>query len=106
MGACFPKFSKLNIFSPEIDAVNYAPGRHRAAPAGRIVLPVRDELQLLHYHYLGFDRVRKRHAQFLTRQRKRDFDMRWGHNIRGLTNSSAKIGSSLRVDWSIFRDQT
>jgi len=78
MGACFAICSKLNIFSPEIDAVNYGPGRHRAAPAGRIVLPVRDELQLLHYHYLGFDRVRKRHMQFLTKQRKRDFEMGWG----------------------------
>jgi hypothetical protein len=78
-GACYSLYSKLNIFSPnEIDTVNYSPGRHRAAPTGNVVLPVRDELLLLHYHYLGFERVRKRYAQFLTRQRKTDFAMGFG----------------------------
>lgn len=75
-GACYPLYSKLNIFSPnEIDAVNYTPGRHTAAPTGRVVVPTRDELLLLHYHYLGFERVRKRYAQFATRQRKNDIAM-------------------------------
>jgi hypothetical protein len=78
-GACCSLFSKLNIFSPsEIDAVNYAPGRHTAAPTGHVVLPARDELLLLHYHYLGFERVRKRYAQVLSRQRKTDIAMGWG----------------------------
>lgn len=78
-GACYSLYSKLNIFSPsEIDAVNYTPGRHKAAPTGHVVLPARDELLLLHYHYLGFERVRKRYAQFLTRQRKTDIAMGFG----------------------------
>lgn len=78
-GACCPLYSKLNIFSPiEIDAVNYTPGRHTAAPTGNVVSPARDELLLLHYHYLDFERVRKRYAQFLTRQRKTDIAMGWG----------------------------
>lgn len=78
-GACYPSYSKLNIFSPsEIDAVNYAPGRHRAAPTGNVVLPARDELLLLHYHYLSFERLRKRYAQFVARQRKTDIAMGWG----------------------------
>src|SRR5260370_38763466 len=78
-GACYPSYSKLNIFSPnEIDAVNYAPGRHSAAPTGRVVVPERDELILLHYHYLGFERVRKRYAQFSTRKRKDDIVMGLG----------------------------
>jgi len=78
-GACDLVYSKLGIFSPnEIDAVNYTQGRHSAAPKGRVVLPARDELLLLHYHYLGFERVRKRNAQFVTRQRKNDIAMGWG----------------------------
>ena len=78
-GACDLVYSKLGIFSPnEIDAVNYTQGRHSAAPKGRVVLPARDELLLLHYHYLGFERVRKRNAQFVTRQRKTDIAMGWG----------------------------
>ena len=78
-GACDELYSKLNIFSPnEIDAVNYTPGRHTATPTGRVVLPARDELLLLHYRFLGFERVRKRLAQVLTRQRKTDIAMGWG----------------------------
>jgi len=78
-GACDELYSKLNIFSPnEIDAVNYSPGRHTAAPTGRVLLPARDELLLLHYRFVGFERVRKRFAQVLTRQRKTDIAMEWG----------------------------
>jgi hypothetical protein len=78
-GACDSMYSKLNIFSPsEIDTVNYTAGRHKAAPTGHIVLPARDELLLLHYHYLDFERVRKRYAQFLTRQRKTDIAKGFG----------------------------
>ena len=44
-GACAKFYSKLNIFSPDaIDALNYTPGRHKAAPTGHVVLPARDEL--------------------------------------------------------------
>jgi Glycosyl transferase family 2 len=79
-GACDAVYSKLNIFSPnEIDTVNYSPGRHTAGPTGRVVLPARDELLLLHYRYLDFERVRKRYAQmFTTRTGKIDIAMRWG----------------------------
>lgn len=78
-GACDALYSKLNIFSPnEIDTVNYSVGRHSAAPRGRVVLPARDELLLLHYRYLDFERVRKRFAQVVTKQRKTDIAMGWG----------------------------
>jgi hypothetical protein len=95
-GACDALHSKLNIFSPnEIDAVNYTPGRHTAAPTGRVVLPARDELLLLHYHYLDFERVRKRHAQVLTRQRKTDFAMRWGFHY-------SWSSEQLRETWNLI----
>jgi Glycosyl transferase family 2 len=79
-GACDSLYSKLNIFSPnEIDATNYTPGRHTAAPTGRVVLPARDEVLLLHYRYLDFERVRKRYAQVLaTRHLKADIARGWG----------------------------
>ena len=94
MGACDWRYSKLNIFSPsEIDTVNYTPGRHTATPTGHIVLPVRDELLLLHYHYLGFERVRKRYAQFLTRQRKTDIAMGFGQQYSWSPDE-------LRDDWN------
>jgi hypothetical protein len=78
-GACDSLYSKLNIFSPnEIDATNYTPGRHTAAPTGRVVLPARDEVILLHYRYLDFERVRKRYQLLATRHFKADIAMGWG----------------------------
>jgi hypothetical protein len=93
-GACYAFYSKLNIFSPnEIDTVNYSPGRHTAAPTGHVVLPARDELLLLHYHYLGFERVRKRYAEMLARQRKTDIAMEWGRQY-------SWSSEQLREDWN------
>jgi hypothetical protein len=78
-GACDSLYSKLSIFSPnEIDATNYTAGRHTAAPTGRIVLPARDEVLLLHYRYLDFERVRKRYQVLSTRHFKADNAMGWG----------------------------
>ena len=79
MGAPWPVMSKMNIFSPnEIEATNFTPGRHTAAPEGNVVAPARDELLLLHYKYLGFERTRRRYQQCLARQGKTDLAMRWG----------------------------
>jgi hypothetical protein len=98
-GACYWLYSKLNIFSPnEIDALNYTPGRHKAAPTGHVVLPARDELLLLHYHYLGFERVRKRYGHFLARQRKTDIAMGFG----GQYSWSSE---QLRDDWNSVADR-
>src|SRR5205814_7892172 len=45
----------------------------------RVALLARDELLLLHYRYLDFERVRKRYAQVLTtRTGKTDIAMGWG----------------------------
>jgi hypothetical protein len=84
-GACDAVYSKLNIFSPnEIDAVNGSQGRHSATPTGRVILPAQDELLLLHYCYLDLERVRKRYAQVLARQRKKDI----------------ALGSGVQYSWS------
>ena len=45
-----------------IDEINFANGAHSASPTGRLVLPRRDELLLLHYKQLGIDRVVTRSA--------------------------------------------
>lgn len=79
IGAPWFVMNKLNIFSPdEIEATNFDPGRHSAAPEGNVVAPARDELLLLHYKYLGFERTRRRGEQSRSRQRKRDLAMKWG----------------------------
>jgi len=78
-GAPFFLMNKLNIFSPdEIEATNFTLGRHAAAPRGNVVPPARDELLLLHYKYLGFERTFRRHALYYTRQRTKDLAKGWG----------------------------
>ncbi len=49
-----PTYDKLCVFDPNaIDSTNYTPGRHKAAPRGRVVYPASPELLLLHYKKLG-----------------------------------------------------
>lgn len=67
MGAPFPLMNKLSIFDPnQIEATNFALGRHSAEPTGTVVYPEADELVNLHYKYLGLDYVRSRHSLLLS----------------------------------------
>lgn len=78
-GAPFPHMNKMNIFSPDdIEATNFTVGRHEASPRGHVVAPARDELLLLHYKFLGFERTYLRLKQSLTRQRAKDLAFKWG----------------------------
>ncbi len=80
-GAPWAQMSKLGAFAPRaIDALNYGPGRHQARLTGRLVAPVRDELLLLHYKYLGFERVLRQIEQ--ARERLTDVDRSAGHGHR------------------------
>jgi hypothetical protein len=72
-------YNKLSILDPDaVEATNFTVGRHLASPTGSIVAPERDEVRLLHFHYTGFERVRRRHELYLTRSRARDLELRWG----------------------------
>jgi hypothetical protein len=54
--------NKLSIFNPDaLVETGYGVGRHKAEPSGDLRLPERDELMLLHYKYLNFDRTLGRH---------------------------------------------
>jgi Glycosyl transferase family 2 len=79
MGAPCSGMNKLNIFSPDdIVATNFAIGRHSAEPTGNVVAPARDELLLLHYRHLDFERTLARHALARARQRPKDLAEGWG----------------------------
>ncbi|MEO6292677.1 MAG: glycosyltransferase family 2 protein [Burkholderiaceae bacterium] len=78
-GAPTHLYSKINIFSPNaIQSMRFTLGRHHAKPLGRVQIPADDKLFLLHYKYLGFDRLVKRNVQYLTRQRSKDLQYEWG----------------------------
>jgi hypothetical protein len=59
--------SKLSILDPvAIEETHYRPGRHSAAPTGRVVYPSCDEVLNLHYKYLGRQNVAERHKLLKT----------------------------------------
>lgn len=92
-GAPFPGMDKMNIFSPDdIETTNFTVGRHSASPQGHVVAPASDELLLLHYKYLGYERTYSRLKQSLTRQRSKDLANRWGFQYSWSTNE-------LQQDW-------
>lgn len=75
--------NKFGIFDPgAIDEINFANGAHSASPTGRLVLPRRDELLLLHYKQLGIDWVVTRSAALGARLRDRDVKEGWGFHYR------------------------
>jgi len=92
-GAPWPHMCKLSLFDPAaITAINYDPGRHLARPEGHLVLPERDEVLLLHYKFLGFERMRARHGELLSGLGTKDIANNWGHQY-------AWPEPRLREDW-------
>jgi hypothetical protein len=74
-------FNKLSLFNPQaIDEINFAPGRHSAAPVGTLRFPARDELLLLHYKFLGFERFVARCQQLRTGLGQADFAAGYGEH--------------------------
>jgi hypothetical protein len=78
-GAPARNLTKTMVFSPRaIETMNYEPGRHEARPAGRVVAPALPEVRILHYKYLGFDHVLRRHTELAARLRPGDRELNMG----------------------------
>lgn len=78
-GAPEPLWNKLSLFNPDaVEETNYSVGRHEAQPKGRIIYPQLDELLILHYKYIGYDYVRRRHALLATGLGTTDRKHGWG----------------------------
>jgi hypothetical protein len=96
IGAPYGKMSKLSIFDPRaIEETRFDIGRHHARPTGRVRQPRRDQLLLLHYKYLGFERVYQRHRFLKTGLRGEDFKGTW-------TLKYDWSRPRLRQDWNLF----
>jgi hypothetical protein len=99
---------KLAIFDPAaIDEINFAFGRHKAAPTGRVIYPPADELLLLHYKYLGIWQTFRRHRELA--RGLGSFDIAHGLGFQYLwdlaTFQLAWFDFSRRsVDYRIFAD--
>lgn len=98
-GAPFAKMSKLCIFRPDqIAETNYTVGRHSADPQGNIVLPDKDEVLNLHFKYLDFDRLARRHDVLATGLGSTDREKGFGHRYHF-------DEAQLRSDWNAFQTQ-
>jgi hypothetical protein len=90
-GVPWEPMCKLALFDPDaIDEIDYAVGRHRAEPTGRVIYPERDELLNLHFKMIGLDRVEGRHAEQRTRLLERDRGERWGHRYLAERHETAE----------------
>ena len=79
-GAPWDIYSKLALFDPSaITEIDYGVGRHHASPTGRVIAPACDELLLLHYKFLGFERTHARHQQQRSGLRSKDLENGWGY---------------------------
>jgi hypothetical protein len=97
-GAPWDEYSKLSLFDPSaIAEIYYAPGRHTAIPTGRVISPPKDELMLLHYKYIGFERTHARQQQLNLGLGPKDFELKFGFQY-------SWSESELREHWSKFAD--
>lgn len=79
-GAPWIQMMKPSLFAPDaITEINFHPGRHSAAPQGQVFVPPHDELVLLHYKYLGFQRALARHRALAGKLGPTDHANGWGH---------------------------
>ncbi len=95
-GAPWVNMNKLGVFSPRaITKLNFSAGRHSAEPEGHVVAPEVDELLLLHFKYLDFERVMRRHEGSAARLTQTDVVNGMGHRW-GFTREQ------LQADWADF----
>ena len=79
LGCRYPMMDKVNILSPaDIESIQWGPGRHSGNLSGRIDFPPRDEVLLLHYKYLDFERLYARHTKCAARSRAVDVQRGYG----------------------------
>ncbi|TAK49692.1 MAG: glycosyltransferase family 2 protein [Xanthobacteraceae bacterium] len=97
LGAPFALMNKLSIFNPDaVRETGFDEGRHRARPAGDLRYPPRDELMLLHYKYLNFERT-------LQRQQSQQQGLGTTDVAKGFGSHYHWSTQQLRADWDGFR---
>ena len=98
-GAPWSQMMKPSIFDPDaIAEINFATGRHTAAPTGRVRLPERDEVLLLHYKYLGPAATLVRYRELQSRLGQPERDNNWCHKW-------SWSADDLAADWRCVAEQ-
>ena len=93
VGARSTGHDRLCIFNPQaIVETNFTPGRHRAAPEGRVVWPEYPEVLLLHFKQMGPEYPIIRSAELRQGLKSRDLEKGWGVHY-------SWTGSQIRRNW-------
>jgi glycosyltransferase involved in cell wall biosynthesis len=101
MGAPYSQMNKMVLFNPDaITEINTSPGRHKANPVGQLKFSKRDELLLLHYKYIGFDRLMARHASVHAKHSEIKEDS--GFPVKGGSPKYSYTKEQLEEDWNNF----
>jgi glycosyltransferase involved in cell wall biosynthesis len=96
IGTPWHMMCKVSIINPDaIEETNCFKGRHTAKPSGQIKLPKRDEILLLHYKYLGFERT-------LEKQSMQNSHLGAYDNSMGIANNYSWTRQELRNHWDSF----
>ena len=83
-------YDKPQLFQPDvIKEINFTPGRHHANPEGDIRIPLKREVKLLHYKYLGDEYLIKRFSELRKGLREYDIAQKWG--VQYTWNEQQKI---------------
>lgn len=77
-GAPFWEMNKLSIFNADKVSPSFTLGRHKAELSNGAVYPDQDELMLLHYKFIDFERTLKRQQALNERLGEIDRRNRWG----------------------------
>ncbi|MFS1512935.1 glycosyltransferase family 2 protein [Chengkuizengella sp. SCS-71B] len=97
VGVKSPVLDKPQIFKPnEIKEINFSVGRHFASPSGNVKKPIKKEVKLLHYKYLGFDYFNSRSSELKTKLRKTDIARQWGNHYLWDERKKLQVFESLK----------
>src|SRR3546814_8679027 len=84
--------NELSIFAPDKVSPSCTPGRHKAVLSGGAIYPDQDELMLLHYKFIDFERTFKRQQALNERLGDIDRSNRWGYQY-------ARTRDETRAEW-------
>ena len=96
---------KLRIFNPDaIDEADFAVGGHTASPSGRVVLPAKDEMLLLHYKHLGIEYALERNSFLQSGRRALDLQNNWGYQYAWKREDYERVRHDLAKSLVDLRD--
>jgi hypothetical protein len=91
-----PLYDKFLIFNPNaIAEIRYSIGSHSANPIGEVKIEKSAELKMLHYKYLSYDYIEKRHMKY--RLKRGELSRKQGWNIHYLDDEVTLLKKFMEI---------